>query len=120
MLFKTSKYIKSGIELPLQLTTPPMPKVKPPKKENKLGLSENVLCFLKIIDKRWKYITMNKDGSVNLHADKPYRNYILNIWFSDHMMKFHYFQEHLFQGDLFNFVSWDDEKPFCIDEHINR
>lgn len=84
--------------------------IKLPKKKQFTGVE---LCILKNIDKKYKYITRDDDGALNVYVFKPYRDGFmwrpLDGGYEDIVVF-----NHLFQN-----IQWEDE-PMFIDDYVER
>jgi len=82
------------------------------KKElSKSPLTDDEKAILRNLDKQWKYIGRNEDNSLSI-AKKDFikSNY---YWVSDRTADFPF--DHLFQ-----FIKWEDEEPYSIEELLNE
>ena len=81
---------------------------------NKINYKEYEI--LKSLDNRWKWIArdyMGRDGgNLFAHSEKPYKDYYKNDW-SDGSTKWLSIDNYLFQ-----FIQWQDEDPYNIQELI--
>lgn len=84
--------------------------IKLPKK-----LSDKVIDFIKILDSKWKWLAKDEDGDIYLYTDKPYKSEYDYMWDidGDKEDEDYCYINHLID-DEFNFLSWEDEKPFDI------
>ena len=92
--------------------------IKLPKKKN---FTDDELCILRNIDKKYKWIARDKVdrdeydnyGNLNIYLGKPNKSTV--SWLpSDEYCEFHAYN-HLFQS-----IKWEDEEPIYIDDYVNR
>ena len=71
--------------------------------------------FLDLILSKWKYIARSEDKSLNVFDSLPIKRkygwYIEDISMCDNC----YISKKLF-GDMFDFIKWEDEKPWSIED----
>lgn len=83
------------------------------KSEHKepIKLSDAERVILENIDKIYKWIARDKDGSLHLFTEKPYKNN-LNEWNirSGCLAKLNIFNH------LYKFIKWEDTEPYCIQD----
>ena len=78
------------------------------ERKGKPKLTEDEKAILSNIDKCVKYIARNMDGSLLVYEDKPVK--AREHWDCE-------FQVYCFPFDkLFNFIKWEDEEPYSIEE----
>ncbi len=75
-----------------------------------LTAEEKVLLL--ILDKKWKYIARDRDGSLSIHTEKPYKSNEYNAWYSDLPQECTAFIPF---KDLFSFIQWDNEELYSIE-----
>ena len=72
-------------------------------------------AFLGLILSKWKYLSRNEDKSLCVFDSLPIKGengwYIENISMCDYC----YISQKLF-GNMFNFIKWEDEKPWSIED----
>ena len=92
--------------------------IKLPKKKQ---FTDDELCILRNIDKKYKWIARDKVdrdeydnyGNLNIYLGKPNKSTV--SWLpSDEYCEFHAYN-HLFQS-----IKWEDEEPVCIDDYVER
>ena len=92
--------------------------IKLPKKKE---FTDDELCVLKNIDKKYKWIARDKVdrdeydnyGNLNIYLGKPNKSTV--SWLpSDEYCEFHAYN-HLFQS-----IKWEDEEPIYIDDYVER
>ena len=86
--------------------------IKLPKKKK---FSDDELCILRNIDKKYKWIARDKSGSLCIFDEKPKKSEEMwdNVTHSD-------FIELGCFNNLFNSINWEDEEPICIDDYVER
>ena len=92
--------------------------IKLPKKKE---FTDEELCILRNIDKKYKWIARDKVdrdeydnyGNLNIYLGKPNKSTV--SWLpSDEYCEFHAYN-HLFQS-----IKWEDEEPVYIDDYVDR
>ena len=86
--------------------------IKLPKKKE---FSQDELCVLRNIDKKYKWIARDESGSLCIFDEKPKKSEEMwdNVTHSD-------FIELNCYNHLFNSIHWEDEEPICIDDYVER
>ena len=86
--------------------------IKLPKKKQ---FSQDELCVLKNIDKKYKWIARDESGSLCIFDEKPKKSEEMwdNVTHSD-------FIELGCFNNLFNSINWEDEEPIRIDDYVER
>ena len=86
--------------------------IKLPKKKQ---FSQDELCILRNIDKKYKWIARDKSGSLCIFDEKPKKSEEMwdNVICSD-------FIELNCYNHLFNSIKWEDEEPIRIDDYVER
>ena len=86
--------------------------IKLPKKKK---FSDDELCILRNIDKKYKWIARDESGSLCIFDEKPKKSEEMwdNVTYSD-------FIELNCYDHLFNYIKWEDEEPVCIDDYVDR
>ena len=86
--------------------------IKLPKKKQ---FSQDELCILRNIDKKYKWIARDESGSLCIFDEKPKKSEEMwdNVICSD-------FIELNCYNHLFNSIKWEDEEPIRIDEYVDR
>ena len=79
----------------------------------KVILTDDEIVILKNIDKSWAYIAREKSGELCLATDNMRKSYY--YWDTDGTMDSLYWFNHLFQ-----FIKWEDEEPYDIDDLLKR
>ena len=86
--------------------------IKLPKKKE---FSQDTLNFFKMIDKRWEWISKDKDGRVFVYDVKPIKTKSYNWDCSKYCRKLDALNQ-----SLFDQIHWEDEEPIYIDEYVER
>ena len=85
--------------------------IKIPKKKQ---FSQDTLNFFKCIDKRWRYIAKDKNGTISAFGSKPTKKE--RCW-----LNYEGFDcLDVFKDSLFDEILWEDEEPIRIDEYVER
>ena len=86
--------------------------IKLPKKKE---FTDDELCILRNIDKKYKWIARDKSGSLCIFDEKPKKSEEMwdNVTHSD-------FIELNCYNSLFNSIQWEDEEPIYIDDYVER
>ena len=85
--------------------------IKLPKKKQ---FSQDTLNFFKCIDKRWRYIAKDKNGTISAFGSKPTKKE--RCW-----LNYEGFDcLDVFKDSLFDEILWEDEEPIFIDEYVER
>ena len=79
----------------------------------KVTLTDDEIVILKNIDKSWAYIAREKSGELCLATDNMRKFYY--CWDTDGFMDSLHWFNHLFQ-----FIKWEDEEPYDIDDLLKR
>lgn len=86
--------------------------IKLPKKKK---FTDDELCILKNIDKKYKWIARDNNGSVCIFSEKPYRED--DAWGNVIRTQYNNFNCY---NHLFNSIQWEDEEPVYIDDYVER
>lgn len=86
--------------------------IKLPKKKE---FTDDELCVLKNIDKKYKWIARDKSGNLCIFDEKPNKNE--EIW--DNVIRSDFIELNCYNS-LFNSIQWEDEEPVCIDDYVDR
>ena len=86
--------------------------IKLPKKKQ---FTDDELCILRNIDKKYKWIAKDESGSLCIFDKKPKKSEEMwdNVTYSD-------FIELGCFNNLFNSIHWEDEEPIRIDDYVER
>ena len=99
-----------------------MPLPEPYKLSKKKQFTDDELCILRNIDKKYKWIARDKVckdeyddyGNLNIYLGKPNNKSTVSWLPSDIYCEFHGYN-HLFQS-----IQWEDRKPVYIDNYVER
>lgn len=84
---------------------------KLPKKKQ---FSQDTLNFFKCIDKRWRYIAKDKNGTISAFGSKPTKKE--RCW-----LNYEGFDcLDVFKDSLFDEILWEDDEPIYIDDYVER
>lgn len=80
--------------------------------KEKITLSEAERIILENIDKEYKWIARDECGDLVLHAVEPHKEYMCNTWINDEA------EDDILSpfNHLFQFITWNDEQPYNIEE----
>ena len=81
------------------------------RKEKKLVISEDEKKILRNLPKHYKWIARDKNGCLYVYASKPEK--VITIWEGSGLPMIPF--DHLFQ-----FIKWEDEEPYSIEELLKR
>ena len=85
--------------------------IKLPKKKQ---FSQDTLNFFKRIDKSWRYIAKDKNGTISAFGSKPTKKE--RCW-----LNYEGFDcLDVFKDSLFDKIKWEDEEPVYIDDYVER
>lgn len=85
--------------------------IKLPKKKK---FSQETLNFFKCIDKRWRYIAKDKNGTISAFGSKPTKKE--RCW-----LNYEGFDcLDVFKDSLFTEIKWEDKEPIYIDDYVER
>lgn len=84
------------------------------KLPNKKQFSQDTLNFFKCIDKRWRYIAKDKNGTISAFGSKPTKKE--RCW-----LNYEGFDcLDVFKDSLFDEILWEDDEPIYIDDYVER
>ena len=86
--------------------------IKLPKKKE---FTDDELCVLRNIDKKYKWIARDKSGSLCIFDEKP--NKSGEMW--NNVIHSSFIELGCF-NNLFNSINWEDEEPIRIDDYVER
>ena len=86
--------------------------IKLPKKKE---FTDDELCILRNIDKKYKWVARDKDGGVCIFSEKPYRED--DAWGNEIHTPYNDFNCY---NHLFDQILWEDEEPIRIDDYVER
>ena len=80
---------------------------------------------LKGLDEKWKWVARDKDRGLYAFTGKPFKKYgPLLYWGTEGFLSFELFDKKSFElfdkKDLFQFIQWEDEEPYNIQELIKE
>ena len=84
--------------------------IKLPKKKE---FTDDELCILRNIDKKYKWIARDKSGSLCIFDEKP--NKSGEMW--NNVIHSSFIELGCF-NNLFNSINWEDEEPIRIDDYV--
>ena len=109
-----SKYFKSsgfGINKINEITNI----IKLPKKKE---FTDDELCILRNIDKKYKWITRDKSGLICTFVPKPKKTE--KFWAGGWSDDASYASLVAIKNSLFIEIKWEDEEPVYIDDYVDR
>lgn len=74
-------------------------------------LTEDEKVILRNIEKKYKWIARDEDGSLCAYESKPKKTNF--FWFAE-------FYGHLCYSHLFQFIKWEDEEPLLIEDLLKN
>ena len=87
--------------------------IKLPKKKQ---FTDDELCILRNIDKKYKWITKDRSGEMWIYADKPKKED--KCW---NCNPYYFFKPlDTIKDSLFTEIQWEDEEPIRIDDYVDR
>ena len=91
--------------------------IKLPKKKQ---FSQDELCILRHIDKKYKWIARDKSGDIFVFEEKPKKDKY--VWLCE---EYDYCLDNTccidgLNQSLFNEILWEDEEPIYIDDYVER
>ena len=84
------------------------------KLQKKKEFSQDTLNFFKCIDKRWRYIAKDKNGTISAFGSKPTKKE--RCWLNHEGFDC----LDVFKDSLFDEIKWEDEEPIYIDDYVER
>ena len=85
--------------------------IKLPKKKE---FTDDELCILRNIDKKYKWIARDKRNTLYVYKeDEPFTTGTVWNNYSGNYVRFPY-------DDIFKSISWEDKKPTYIDDYVDR
>ena len=85
--------------------------IKLPKEKQ---FTDDELCILRNIDKKYKWIARDEDGELYLFKEEPCKT--LGVWETKSART----TEFLCYNYLFQSITSEDEEPVCIDDYVER
>ena len=89
--------------------------IKLPKKKE---FTDNELCILRNIDKKYKWMAKDKDGLICTFVSKPIKTE--KLWSDGWSNGESYASLEAIKNSLFTEIKWEDEEPIYIDEYVER
>ena len=86
--------------------------IKLPKKKQ---FTDDELCILRNINKKYNWISRDKNGDLTLFVEKPTR--YDNYWDNNSPCVI---EMNITFTHLFNSIKWEDEEPVYIDDYVER
>ena len=86
--------------------------IKLPKKKE---FTDDELCVLKNIDKKYKWIARDRWEEMWIYSDKPKKEDEQWNWNT-----YNFKPLNIFKNSLFTEIKWEDEEPVYIDDYVNR
>ena len=86
--------------------------IKLPKKKQ---FTNDELCILRNIDKKYKWIARDENGNLCIFNEKP--NKSEEMW--DNVIHSSFIELGCF-NNLFNSINWEDDEPIYIDDYVER
>ena len=89
--------------------------IKITKLPKKKKFTDDELCILRNIDKKYKWIARDESGSLCIFDEKPKKSE--EMW--DNVISSDFIELGCF-NNLFNSINWEDEEPIYIDDYVDR
>ena len=89
--------------------------IKLPKKKE---FTDDELCILRNIDKKYKWITRDKSGLICTFVLKPKKTE--KFWAGGWSDDASYASLVAIKNSLFIEIKWEDKEPVCIDDYVER
>ena len=92
--------------------------IKLPKKKE---FTDNELCILRNIDKKYKWIAKDKSGLICTFVSKPIKTE--KLWsdgWSNSNNGESYASLEVIKNSLFTEIKWEDDEPIYIDDYVDR
>ena len=89
--------------------------IKITKLPKKKQFTNDELCILRNIDKKYKWIARDESGSLCIFDEKPKKSE--EMW--DNVIHSSFIELGCF-NNLFNAINWEDEEPIRIDDYAER
>ena len=90
--------------------------IKLPKKKQ---FSQDELCILRNIDKKYKWLARDNNGSVCIYTNKPKKEDVYWIDYSP-FRPLDFGLLNIIKKNLFAEIKWGDEEPVYIDDYVER
>jgi hypothetical protein len=89
-------------------------------KKPKVKISLATKYFLESLNNKYKWIAKDENGQVFVYEMKPKKDKETKQWCNGNRGTTYRFEENVFKKELFNFLSWEDEKPTNIKELLEN
>ena len=89
--------------------------IKLPKKKQ---FTDDELCILRNIDKKYKWIAKDKSGDIFTFVSKPIETE--KLWSDGWSNSDSYASLEAIKNSLFIEIQWEDEEPIYIDDYVER
>lgn len=80
-----------------------------------VNFTVKTLGFLRLIDKKYKYIAKDSENIVRLYTKKPTKD--KTTWVKGGFPRA---LDFINNSELFKHIHWEDEEPVCIDDYVDR
>lgn len=87
------------------------------KLEKKKKFTDNELCILRNIDKKYKWVARDKSNNLCIFVEKPNKQNEARMWVN--VISTGYIEFHCY-NQLFNSIKWEDNEPVYIDDYVER
>ena len=88
------------------------------KLQKKKEFTDNELCILRNIDKKYKWIAKDKSGDIFTFVSKPIKTE--KLWSDGWSNGDSYASLEAIKNSLFTEIKWEDEEPIYIDDYVER
>ena len=88
------------------------------KLQKKKEFTDNELCILRNIDKKYKWMAKDKDGLICTFVSKPIKTE--KLWNDGWSNGESFASLEAIKNSLFTEIKWEDEEPIYIDEYVKR
>lgn len=89
-------------------------------KKSKIKIPLVTKYFLESLDNKYKWIAKDENGQVWVYEMKPKKDKETKQWYNGNRGTVYRFEEDIFKKELFDFLSWEDEKPTNIKELLEN
>lgn len=86
----------------------------------KIKISLATKYFLESLNNKYKWIAKDENGQVFVYEMKPKKDKETKQWCNGNRGTTYRFEENVFKKELFDFLSWEDEKPTNIKELLEN
>lgn len=86
------------------------------ERKEKPKLTDDEKAILSNIDKCYKYIARDESNRLYIYKEKPYKN---NIHWSSNDINDDFLDFYMFDN-LFQFIKWEDEEPYLIEDLLEE